>query len=481
MQIEPHEVNGLLYMVVKPVFTLKTASGREIRTTGNHPYLTMSGWKKVVDIKIGEEIASTLAPAGTLGASGSPTGTRSSAKGAAPSLQALTKPIPSAENAPIQLILGNLSSSNKTIFLETFSAGIWEKTKVKAACILSNFLTRIFIQIMPACLSGENVSGSVKSKSWVKSTLDSACASFATSPFSMPSGALFASWPSSLSHLISPTWTFSSKRNSILWGDRSGGGKDGVEFYGLNDFRGEMESSPNVIWAQRWISLQNFFGGSSVFQHLDNEVNHDSRSLETRLAVANIGINPDAIFPLLNIHGSIVTEELAIDQEANVLWDKIVSIEYSGREPVWDIEVEGTHNFIGNRIFAHNTYMSGNVGIGTTAPASKFHVTGGSITIDAGGSGGLIYGTSNFVLTSGGNVGIGTSSPAGKLDVYDAQGYYQFGSRVLVSSNANTFVGSESGYSITSGSSNTFVGVRAGYSHTTGIRNAFLGRGAGYS
>ena len=40
----------------------------------------------------------------------------------------------------------------------------------------------------------------------------------------------------------------------------------------------------------------------------------------------------------------------------DVLWDEIVSITPVGREQVYDIEVEGTHNFIGNGIFAHNTY-----------------------------------------------------------------------------------------------------------------------------
>src|SRR3989338_4175111 len=40
-------------------------------------------------------------------------------------------------------------------------------------------------------------------------------------------------------------------------------------------------------------------------------------------------------------------------------WDEIVSIKPVGRQEVWDIEVEGTHNFIGNDIFAHNTYANG--------------------------------------------------------------------------------------------------------------------------
>ncbi|MEK6968487.1 MAG: hypothetical protein AABX51_07720, partial [Nanoarchaeota archaeon] len=47
-----------------------------------------------------------------------------------------------------------------------------------------------------------------------------------------------------------------------------------------------------------------------------------------------------------------------------VIWDKIVSIEYVGYEHVYDIEVEGTHNFIGNNIFAHNTYIGRGQGTG---------------------------------------------------------------------------------------------------------------------
>jgi len=58
----------------------------------------------------------------------------------------------------------------------------------------------------------------------------------------------------------------------------------------------------------------------------------------------------------------------------------VVSIEPLGREPVWDIVVEGTHNFIGNRIFAHNTYLSGNVGVGTTAPVALLDLKKTTVT-----------------------------------------------------------------------------------------------------
>jgi len=39
-----------------------------------------------------------------------------------------------------------------------------------------------------------------------------------------------------------------------------------------------------------------------------------------------------------------------------------------------DIAVEGNRNFFGNGILAHNTYISGNVGIGTTGPGARLQI-----------------------------------------------------------------------------------------------------------
>ncbi len=45
----------------------------------------------------------------------------------------------------------------------------------------------------------------------------------------------------------------------------------------------------------------------------------------------------------------------AASGDSDIVWDEIVSIKPVGREQVYDIEVAGTHNFVGNGIFAHNT------------------------------------------------------------------------------------------------------------------------------
>jgi hypothetical protein len=58
---------------------------------------------------------------------------------------------------------------------------------------------------------------------------------------------------------------------------------------------------------------------------------------------------------------------------------------------------------------------AGNVGIGTTAPATKLHMSSGVFTID-GTSPGIAVGVSTFVVI-GGQVGIGSASPSALLDV----------------------------------------------------------------
>jgi replicative DNA helicase len=48
-------------------------------------------------------------------------------------------------------------------------------------------------------------------------------------------------------------------------------------------------------------------------------------------------------------------KDLADLASSDVLWDRVVSIEPLGEQPVFDATVEGTHNFVANGIVAHNS------------------------------------------------------------------------------------------------------------------------------
>lgn len=42
---------------IKPVYRVRTASGREVETTLSHPFLTTRGWRRLADVEVGEPIA----------------------------------------------------------------------------------------------------------------------------------------------------------------------------------------------------------------------------------------------------------------------------------------------------------------------------------------------------------------------------------------------------------------------------------------
>ncbi|HEX5064097.1 MAG TPA: LAGLIDADG family homing endonuclease, partial [Kofleriaceae bacterium] len=61
LKIEKRRVVAAKASGRKQVFKLRTALGREIEATANHPFLTMSGWTKLGDLKVGDAVATARA------------------------------------------------------------------------------------------------------------------------------------------------------------------------------------------------------------------------------------------------------------------------------------------------------------------------------------------------------------------------------------------------------------------------------------
>jgi hypothetical protein len=152
-----------------------------------------------------------------------------------------------------------------------------------------------------------------------------------------------------------------------------------------------------------------------------------------------------------------------------------------------------------------------NVGIGTTAPASRLHVVGdalvtGNLTVNGvlnanipAGSANYIQNGTNQQLTSNFNIsGNGTAGGTLSANAVNATTQYNLGTnRVLSTSSGgtnlivgvgaggvatgsfNTFVGTSAGGNTTVSGANSFFGYQAGLANINGGANAFFGHQAG--
>jgi replicative DNA helicase len=64
---------------------------------------------------------------------------------------------------------------------------------------------------------------------------------------------------------------------------------------------------------------------------------------------------------LAKVAGALASPELAAISASDVYWDRIESIEYLGKQQVYDLTIPQTHNFIANDVCVHNTAFSMNI------------------------------------------------------------------------------------------------------------------------
>jgi replicative DNA helicase len=57
----------------------------------------------------------------------------------------------------------------------------------------------------------------------------------------------------------------------------------------------------------------------------------------------------------LRVADAVKSDELGLLALSDIFWDEIVSIEQDGKEEVYDLTVEGLHNFIADDIVVHNS------------------------------------------------------------------------------------------------------------------------------
>ena len=126
---------------------------------------------------------------------------------------------------------------------------------------------------------------------------------------------------------------------------------------------------------------------------------------------------------------------------------------------------DGTANYIA--IWATSNYLlssvmyqaNGSIGIGTTTPQATLDVNGSLHVTDMVSAGGYFIGNQRALYINGATTAVGVYTGGGTDD--------------------NTFMGADSGESLTSGGANSFYGIWSGINISSGSLNTFIGAGAG--
>ena len=174
---------------------------------------------------------------------------------------------------------------------------------------------------------------------------------------------------------------------------------------------------------------------------------------------------------------------------------------YDGDYNVFLGYTAGNQNTSGNR----NVFIGYEAGFGNGSGWGNTFVGEASASANTSGYGNSCYGrNSGFSNTTGdyntivgyeanssnqsGNYNSCYGTESGKWNYLSGSSNSLFGYRagygVAVSSNTysnNSYFGTQSGYSTTTGSNNSYFGYQSGYSNNTGSRNVFIGYQAGYS
>jgi DNA polymerase-3 subunit alpha len=126
-------------------------------------------------------------------------------------------------------------------------------------------------------------------------------------------------------------------RNIISLASESSSTKDIVPV-GIRAFFQSEKEKRGVSW--KAIAQQSYVAEREFYA-----VSHVSKSGYTRKVINRLAEFFDS-------------NELRVHADNDVYWDKIVSIEYIGDEPTYDLTIEGTHNFIANDILVHNSHAA---------------------------------------------------------------------------------------------------------------------------
>lgn len=359
-------VKALAFMGVKQTYRITTEDGRQIRTTANHPYLTECGWKKVQQLSVGQEIA--VAQAGQsvkprVGIFIDSSNLYHAAKKAGWTVDLL-------KLKKLFASVSNLAFMHYHVAVPVESDSTHENA-VRYLDKIRQWVT-IFSKPLKYLVNDE---GSIMKKGDVdvELTLD------VVKSLSELDIAIVMSGDSDYRAL--DTFARGSGVPLIFMGYKA-------------NMAWELRLGSHLFvehiraWIERGNENPDLSAGAALVESIITKAISESRGMNRAVDNAEMNKSDQMIGLVPPADGNFLTDsipstgsspeidsdnasradaerhawyhgEAALSQGATerITWARIASIEAVALEEVYDIEVEGTHNFIGNGIVAHNTYL----------------------------------------------------------------------------------------------------------------------------
>jgi replicative DNA helicase len=316
---------------IKPVFRVRTASGREVETTFTHPFLTPAGWRRLEELQPGERIAvpARLPVFGTFDP---------------PSYEVKLLAYLCAETMPTSAVLA-------ADYADAVAVG----EAIRAATRPLPTLVSASVSEDESARQGEPVS---KAERAVEPQAEAAVTPERIVPVqggAVPEivGALLARHPElgrDGIHRSIPPVVFTMTREKVtIFLSRL---LACIATVTVDPEVGVKCALPSARMAEQVRHLLLRFG------------------VPASLAGTALAVGPTHAQALFREIGIVGWERLRTwaryDQgrllpQGDVLWDPITSIDYSGEFQVYDLTVPGTHNFVADDVCVHNTTLALNI------------------------------------------------------------------------------------------------------------------------
>jgi replicative DNA helicase len=393
LKLQAATVNSAFSTGKKPVFKLTTQLGRSIRATGNHKFLTIQGWKRLDDCKLGDRLAIPRHIASS-------------------SYQTLT-------DSQLAL-LGHLIGDGCTLPRHTIQYTTREED-------LAKIVTSLSLEVF-----GDAICPRVnRERNWYQVYLTSS--QHLTHKIRNP----IAQWLDSMSifglrsyEKFVPAQVFEQPQEAIalflrhLWSTDgciklvSGKSCSPVAYYassserlaidvqslllrvginarlkmipqlgkGRNQYHVTVTGKPDIeLFAQKIGAVGNYKNQSlqQIIEHIQTRVSNTNRDviptevwrmhvvpamqlagITTRQMQASLEMSycGTSLYKsnlsrerALRVSEVVKSSDMAILSNSDIYWDEIASIESSGSEEVFDLTVPGLHNFVANNIVVHNS------------------------------------------------------------------------------------------------------------------------------